>query len=254
MSQAQTVKQDLEGGGSFSISSPHLQYVLDALGRVVEEARFKVGDGLIKFREVDAAHVALCHGGVPLVEQDMDPMQVAIPVDTLKRVMKPVPLGEVEPIVFEVDGEWVTVVLPGDHRVEYKQFDTAAMTDPKIPNLDLDVALEVKANDFYEAVKRADNVGANDHIRVEYADEGLVVKCEGARLKHRSDIEVQDVIRARDDAVSLFSLDYIRSFTCAKGWQGTARIELGNDYPIPMKAQPGDATINYLMAPRIKSE
>lgn len=247
-----TTVQESDALGSFKISSPHLQYTVDAVKRLVNEARFKIEDGLLKVREVDAAHVAIVKGGAPITQHEGDDAELFVPMDAVKKALDPVPLGEVDPLEVRWTKHEVTLCLPGGHEFTYEQADTSGMADPNIPDLDLPNKLEFSSRDYWDAVRRANNIGS-DYCKFAFDDKLTMVADSPAGLEHRSTIEVKDHIRTGKATRSLYSTEYLRKFSCADAFQGDVTMELGQDYPTKLRMQPGDASFMFMLAPRIES-
>lgn len=253
MPQAETKTRAVEDAdGRFEISSPHIQYLIDAVGRFTDEARLQVEDGLLKLCEVDAAHVAVMEAGAPLVSHEGEDGELFLPVDIVKKALAPVPLGEVDPITFAWKDNRMTLGLPGGHEFSYDLLDTSGMTNPKVPDLDLPVELDVKSRLIWDAVRRVHNM-PTDHAEFLFEDTFTISSGnENAAAHHRSVIDVEEYVRTGDRARSLYSMAFLRPFTCADAFQGNVRMELGNDFPIKLHMTPGDAKVLFMLAPRVE--
>lgn len=238
---------------SCKVSSPNLQYLLDWVGRVCGEAKLVLGDGMLAYEAVDAAHVCLVKGSAPVVEQEGS-VEIGVDVDLLRGLLKPVPIASPEPFELTVYQAGETLVLEHD-RYEYEMslLDTSGMTDPKPPELDLPCRWEMSAKDWSNFLRRA--AKANDHLRLTGTPDGVVGQAEQDHLTvtHELDVDEHEFdLSGQDEVESIFSMDYLDSFRKSNAFQGTVRFELGDDIPIRWEARPGECVLKGMLAPRIE--
>jgi proliferating cell nuclear antigen len=134
--------------------------------------------------------------------------------------------------------------------------DTAGMSDPKVPNLNLPAKIRVRTEELRQGIRASESV--SDHIALIATPDGFEILSEGdadsVNLKLPKDM--LDELVCKEKARSLFPLDYFANMIKAISTAPTVTMYMGNDYPVRLEFDiaGGKGQVKYLLAPRIESE
>jgi proliferating cell nuclear antigen len=139
--------------------------------------------------------------------------------------------------------------------------DTAGMSDPKVPSLNLPAKVTVRADELRQGIRASESV--SDHIALIAGPDGFEIVSEGDTdtVSHKVPKELLEELSAKETVRSLFPLDYFSNMVKAIPFgspteKATVRLYLGSDYPVKMefKIAGGKGEVKYLLAPRIESD
>ncbi|WP_396276195.1 DNA polymerase sliding clamp [Haloarcula sp. 1CSR25-25] len=243
-----------------SIELSRLESVFKTVNRLVDEAKLRIGDDQIAIRAVDPANVGM-------VDLDMstrafqsyqaDPGVIGI---NLSRMVDVLSVGSSDDTVhldLDVASRKLTVTVDG---LEY----TLALIDPDsirqeptIPDLQLEGEIEMQASVLDRGVTASDMV--SDHMGLAYSRNGASIHADGDTDDVDLDLTSVDgveSIKASGEGDSLFSLDYLKKINQMIPKGETARIEIGDDFPIKIYFGVADshAEVETLLAPRIQAD
>jgi len=250
-----------------------LKTFLTQIGTMVDECKVVVRnhEGL-SVKAVDPAHVAMADisllltslvdlsckslNGEPFPESGQE---FGIDVDKFMSIAKRAAKNEVS-ILYRNDPKEAFETAFATEMRTMNAVDTAGMSDPKIPALNLPVTFRIPAKSLLEACKAAGEI--SDHIRLEAtfdADDRpkLVVTAEGDLDKYRAEFldsigQIEAVSRPWVKCASFFPLDYFEKMVKSVK-DSTLTVHMGNDYPIKFEWE--DVTKGtFLLAPRIESD
>ena len=139
------------------IKSEVLKEIVDVISALVDEAKFNIkGDGL-SLRAVDPAHVAMLD--VSLQKKAFDEYkakecELGIDIDKLKEVLKLGGPGDIFNIEHDDDKNRLILDV-GNITRRMALVDTAGMSDPKVPNLNLPAKLTVNTTELRKGLRAA---------------------------------------------------------------------------------------------------
>ncbi len=252
----------------FAFRAAPLRAFLAQVAQLADEAKVIANGEGWHIRAVDAAHVALIdvhltdavdvlerlHGAPQAITADV---AFGVDVEKLLALVKKAKKDDVVRIAAELpnalDRDELAVELGGMTRT-MAPIDTADLSDPRIPVLNLPAKVELAAADLLNAAKAAEDV--SDHVRLSVTGDGLTVRAEGdvdnVSIDFRQGENVEVQIQGPEDSYSsLFPLDYLTAFL--KTVKGEALVLcLGTDYPVRVDWD-GTTKGTYLCAPRIEA-
>src|SRR3989454_3647640 len=148
------------------------------------------------------------------------------------------------------------VVTVGNTTRRMAVVDTAGMSDPKVPSLNLPAKVVVRTDELRQAIRASESI--SDHIALKASPEGFEVVSEGDtdNVSHMVPKDLLEEIQAKEAVRSLFPLDYFSNMVKAISSAPTVTLYLGSDYPVKMefKIAGGKGEVRFLLAPRIESE
>ncbi len=240
------------------IRSEVLRELTDVISTLVDEAKFNLAPDSLTVRAVDPAHVAMVDLSVEkgaFEEYKADEGELGIDLDKIKEVLRLAKAGDVIQMDHDEDRNRL-VIHVGNITRQMSLVDTAGMSDPKVPNLDLPAKIVVRTEEVRQGIKASESV--SDHIALVAHADGFEMVSEGDADTVRLDLpkDLLDEIQCKEKVRSLFPLDYFSNMVKAIGGSSTVSIFLGNDYPVRMEfALAGDSgKATYLLAPRIESD
>jgi len=239
------------------VKSDVLKEVIDVVSTLVDEAKVTAGKDGLTVKAVDPAHVAMVdltldRGAFEAYKAD--DVELGLDMDKMKEVLKLSRAGEVLAIDHEEDKNRLTVHV-GNITRRMSLVDTAGMSDPKVPNLNLPAKVKVRTEELRQGIRASESV--SDHIALIATPDGFEILSEGdtdsANLKLPKDM--LDELVCKDKVRSLFPLDYFSNMVKAIGSAPTVTMYMGSDYPVRMEFDiaGGKGQVKYLLAPRIES-
>jgi len=148
------------------------------------------------------------------------------------------------------------VVTVGNTTRRMALVDTAGMSDPKVPSLNLPAKVVVRTDELRQAIRASESI--SDHIALKASPEGFEVVSEGDtdNVSHMVPKDLLEEIQAKEAVRSLFPLDYFSNMVKAISSAPNVTLYLGSDYPVKMefKIAGGKGEVKFLLAPRIESD
>jgi len=235
-----------------------LKEVVDVVSTLVDEAKFNVGKESVTVKAVDPAHVAMVDLSLDRSAFDAfkaDEGELGIDMDKMKEILRLARAGDVISLVHDEDKNRLVVTV-GNTTRRMSLVDTAGMSEPKVPSLNLPAKLSVRTDELRQAIRASESV--SDHIALKASNEGFEVVSEGDTdtVSHMVPKDMLEELQAKDAVRSLFPLDYFSNMVKAISSAPTVTLYLGTDYPVKMefKIAGGKGDVRYLLAPRIESE
>ena len=240
------------------VKSEILREVVDVVATLVDEAKGNLGKDGLSVKAVDPAHVAMVDLTLDrsaFEAYKADDVELGLDMDKMKEVLKLSRVGEVLAMEHEEDKNRL-VVHVGNITRRMSLVDTAGMSDPKVPNLNLPAKIKVRTEELRQGIRASESV--SDHIALVATPDGFELVSEGdtdsVNLKLPKDM--LDELVCKEKVRSLFPLDYFANMVKAIGSAQTVTMYMGNDYPVKMEFDiaGGKGQVKYLLAPRIESE
>lgn len=235
-----------------------LKELIDVVSTLVDEVKLNVGKTGIAVKAVDPAHVAMVDlslGKDAFEEYKGNESELGIDINKIREVLRLARSGEIISMDHDEDKNRL-VISVGNIVRRMSLVDTAGMSDPKVPNLELPAKLAVRTEELRRGIRASESV--SDHIALISSPDGFEMISEGdtdsVNLKLPKDL--LEEIDCKETVRSLFPLDYFSNMIKAVSSAEAITMYLGNDYPVRMefKIADGKGEVKYLLAPRIESE
>lgn len=240
------------------IKADKFREVIDVISALVDEAKFNIKSDGISLRAVDPAHVAMLDMMLQkkaFEEYKAKESELGVDIDKLRDVLKLAGPGDLFNIEHDEDKNRLILDV-GNITRRMALVDTAGMSDPKVPNLNLPAKLVVDANELRRGLRAAEAV--SDHVALIASPDGFEMVSEGdtdsVNLKLPKALLKE--LDCKENQRSLFSLDYFSTMIKAIGSAPEVTMYIGTDYPINLEFSiaEGNGQVKYLLAPRIESE
>lgn len=235
-----------------------LKEMVDVVSTLVDEAKLNVGKDSVTIKAVDPAHVAMVDLSLDrgaFESFKAEETELGLDMDKMKEILRLAKAGEVISIAHDEDKNRLVVTV-GNTTRRMSLVDTAGMSDPKVPSLNLPAKVIVRTDELRQAIRASESV--SDHIALKASPEGFEVVSEGDTdtVSHMVPKDLLEELSAKDAVRSLFPLDYFSNMVKAISTAPTVALYLGTDYPVRMefKIAGGKGDVRYLLAPRIESE
>ena len=235
-----------------------LKELVDVVSTLVDEAKLNVGKDSVTVKAVDPAHVAMVDLSLDrgaFESYKAEETELGLDMDKMKEILRLAKAGEVISIAHDEDKNRLVVTV-GNTTRRMSLVDTAGMSDPKVPSLNLPAKLVVRTDELRQAIRASESV--SDHIALKASPEGFEVVSEGDTdtVSHMVPKDLLEELQAKDAVRSLFPLDYFSNMVKAISSAPTVALYLGTDYPVRMefKIAAGKGEVKYLLAPRIESD
>src|SRR3990172_6196567 len=235
-----------------------LKEVVDVVSTLVDEVKFNVGKDAVSVKAVDPAHVAMVDLSLDRSAFDAykaDDGEIGVDMDKMKEILRLAKSGDVISMAHDEDKNRL-VVSVGNTTRRMALVDTAGMSDPKVPSLNLPAKLTIRTDELRQAIWASESI--SDHIALKASAEGFEVVAEGGTdtVSHTVPKDLLEELQAKDAVRSLFPLDYFSNMVKAISSAPNVTLYLGSDYPVKMefKIAAGKGDVKYLLAPRIESD
>ena len=235
-----------------------MKEIVDVISTLVDEAKVNIGKEGLTIKAVDPAHVAMVDLTLDrsaFESYRADEAELGLDMDKVKEILKLARAGEVISLAHDEDKNRL-VVHVGNTTRRMSLVDTAGMSDPKVPNLNLPAKIAVRAEELRQGIRASESV--SDHIALNVSPDGFEIVSEGDTdtVNHRVPKDLLEELSCKEPVRSLFPLDYFSNMVKAITSAPTVTLFLGNDYPVKMefKIAGGKGEVRYLLAPRIESD
>lgn len=235
-----------------------LKEVVDVVSTLVDEAKFNVAKDSISVKAVDPAHVAMVdlaldRGAFEAFKADEG--ELGIDMDKMKEILRLAKAGDTIAMFHDEDKNRLVVAV-GNTTRRMALVDTAGMSDPKVPSLNLPAKLIVRTDELRQGIRASESI--SDHIALRASPAGFEIVSEGDtdNVSHVVPKELLEELQCKDAVRSLFPLDYFSNMVKSISTAQTVTLYLGSDYPVKIefKIAGGKGDVRYLLAPRIESE
>jgi len=235
-----------------------LKEIVDVVSTLVDEVKFNVGKDAVVVKAVDPAHVAMVDLSLDRSAFDAykaDDGEIGVDMDKMKEILRLAKSGDVISMAHDEDKNRL-VVSVGNTTRRMALVDTAGMSDPKVPSLNLPAKLTIRTDELRQGIRASESI--SDHIALKASNSGFEIASEGDtdNVSHVVPKELLEDLQVKDSVRSLFPLDYFSNMVKSIGTATTVTLYLGSDYPVKMefKIAGGKGEVRYLLAPRIESD
>ncbi len=240
------------------IKADVLRDVITVVGTLVEEVKLNLSSEGISLRAVDPAHVAMVELNLragAFEELKASSCELGVDIEKFREILKLARAGSVIRLNHDEDKNKLVVSLENLTR-RMSLVDTAGMSDPKVPNVNLPARVAIKTEELSQGIRASESI--SDHIALIATPEYFELSAEGetdsVSLKLPKDL--LEALETKDTVKSLFSLDYFSNMIKSAGAAPTVNLNLGTDYPVRIEFDiaGGEGHVKYLLAPRIENE
>jgi len=235
-----------------------LREVVDVVSTLVDEAKINIARDSTGVKAVDPAHVAMVELSLERSAFDAykaEEGELGLDMDKMKEILRLAKAGDTISLVHDEDKNRLVVTV-GNTTRRMALVDTAGMSDPKVPSLNLPAKLTVRTDELRQGIRASESI--SDHIALRASTAGFEIVSEGDTdtVSHVVPKELLEELQCKDSVRSLFPLDYFSNMVKAISSASTVTIYLGNDYPVKLEFRiaGGKGDVRYLLAPRIESE
>ena len=235
-----------------------LKEVVDVIATLVDEAKFNAGKDALVVKAVDPAHVAMVdlsldRGAFEAYKADEG--ELGVDMDKMKEILRLAKAGETIALRHDEDKNRLVVTV-GNTTRRMALVDTAGMSDPKVPSLNLPAKVVVRTDELRQAIRASESI--SDHIALKASPEGFEIVSEGDtdNVSHMVPKDLLEELQVKEAVRSLFPLDYFSNMVKAISSAPNVTLYLGSDYPVKLefKIAGGKGEVKYLLAPRIESD
>jgi len=235
-----------------------LKAVTKAMVALVSEARFHFLENGLHSRAVDPANVAMVIVDAPsdsfeVYKVDNSPT-IGVDINRIYDISKSIKSGEL--VELKTVDESTLKIKFGSVEYSVALIDPSAIRkEPKVPQLELPAKIVLNAGEFKKAIVAADKI--SDHVVFRTNEDGFYIEAEGDVDKitfYMSDAELIEF--NKQEARSMFSIEYLKEFTKIAGSGDLLTIYLGINYPVRLQfdVANGKVKVEYILAPRIEAE
>ncbi|HEY4705271.1 MAG TPA: DNA polymerase sliding clamp, partial [Thermoplasmata archaeon] len=206
-----------------------LKEVVDVISTLVDEAKFNVTKDGVSVKAVDPAHVAMVDLSLDrgaFEAYRADECELGIDMDKVKEVLRLAKAGDTITMTHEEDKNRL-VLNVGNTTRRMSLVDTAGMSDPKVPSLNLPARVTIRTEELRQGIRASESV--SDHIALIVGPDGFEIVSEGDTdtVSHKVPKDLLEDLQAKEVVRSLFPLDYFSNMVKAISTAGSVKLHLG---------------------------
>lgn len=236
-----------------------LKSSIDAISNMIDEAGVNVGDDGMRLRAMDPAHVALVD--FELGKEAFDKFEVkgslvlGLDLDRLNTILKRAGGSDSISLALDEEANALRIRLENTSRRTFNlPLIEVGEEELKVPSLDFPCMVELSPGILSEAIKDAEII--SDHVTLQVDKDNFYVTAKGdlgnVEVKVSKDEAVQ--FEAKQNARSMFSIEYLKDMVKAGDIATTVRLYLGENIPVKMDYLAPNVRLSFLLAPRIESD
>ncbi len=239
------------------IKAEILRDLVEIVQTIVDEVKINVDEDGLSLKAVDPAHVAMVDLHLStnaFVNYKAEETELGVTLNKIDQFLRLSSPSDM--IILEHDDDDNRLVLKVNNITQKMPLlDTAGMTDPSVPQLDLPICVKLLGKHLQTGVKASQNIA--DHIAISAGPDGFEIFSEEDEDSVSLVLSKEEVeeIDASESVRSLFALDYFSNMIKSVDSNTIVELDLGRDYPIKVKFEfaDGDGKVMFLLAPRIES-
>ena len=244
--------------GLVLVDAKALREFLSQVEALADECKVHMTRDGWNVKQVDPAHVAMVELSLERSAFDAykaEEGELGLDMDKMKEILRLAKAGDTISLAHDEDKNRLVVTV-GNTTRRMSLVDTAGMSDPKVPSLNLPAKLTVRTDELRQGIRASESI--SDHIALRASTSGFEIVSEGDTdtVSHIVPKELLEDLQCKDSVRSLFPLDYFSNMVKAISSASTVTIYLGTDYPVKLEFRiaGGKGDVKYLLAPRIESE
>jgi len=127
---------------------------------------------------------------------------------------------------------------------------------PPISQLDFPASATLDSSIISQGISDADIIA--DSVIIKLTPEGFSMNAEGDSSKTKldigKDVDVLSELNVKEDVQARYPLDYLKKIIKASRLADTAKIQMGNDYPMKIEFKGEGVSMSMVIAPRVSEE
>ncbi|MFW6040877.1 MAG: proliferating cell nuclear antigen (pcna) [Thermoplasmatota archaeon] len=240
------------------IKSNILKDLVEIVETIVDEAKINIDKDGVSLKAVDPAHVAMVDltlNKKAFESYKAEKTELGLNLSKIDQFLRL--SGSDEIVILDHQEDENRLIMEVDNITQKMPLlDTAGMTDPNVPQLDLPITLKLEGRHLLKGVKASQNI--SDHISIMAGPEGFEIFSEEDQDMVRLSLTKDELIElnAQEQVRSLFALDYFSNMIKCVSSNTTIDVSLGSDYPVKLEFDfaDGNGHVVFLLAPRIETE
>ncbi len=195
------------------IKSEVLKQLVEIVGTIVDEVKINLDEEGLSLKAVDPAHVAMVDLSLnkdAFESYEAEQTEIGLNLNKVEQFLKLSGTGDIIELDHDEEENRLTMKTNSITR-KMALLDTAGMTDPNVPSLDLPLNLKIKGKHLLNGVKASENI--SDHISITANPDGFEIFSEEDEDTVRLSLGEDDLeeLNANEEVRSLFALDYFSS-------------------------------------------
>ncbi len=247
------MKLVLEKAGDFQKS-------IEAIAVLIDEAEFLIDENGLALKATDPSQISMVDFVLEkkaFKEFDVkDKVKIGLDLDYLKQIMSRAKADDELTLELDESNTMLNVRFNGASSRKFNlpliDISSADLPNPKI---EFDVEIKMLASVLQGALKDASLVSS--HVSIGVIEGKFIVKADSSKgnLDSVTEKDKKNLIElnAKQDAVSMFPLDYLQDMLKTAQSSTEIEVKLKGNAPIEISYGIGPARIKYFLAPRIES-
>jgi|Deesub1362B_J571_1020462.scaffolds.fasta_scaffold00217_8 proliferating cell nuclear antigen len=236
-----------------------LKSVVDAISKIVDEAKIVMSPEGLSLRAMDPAHVALVDlrlDSTAFDEYDIHKTyELGVDLYRLDTILKRAGSGDIVELSTSEDGSALRITI---HKTATRRFDIPLIDvreeDIHLPQLEFLAVMEIDPKILSEGIKDADLF--SDNVILSCDAENLYISAEGelGNVEVKLSKEQAVSFNVTGPCRSMFSIEYLKDMIKVADIASTVDIHFGNDMPLKLDFLATGVRLSFLLAPRIEGK
>lgn len=234
-----------------------LKHSIEAISQLITETTLDLKKDGIELVAMDSANVSLVDfkvGTQAFETYKIDKgTTVGVSMEDLTQILKRVKPTESLELSLNDTENRLELVLAGKRRFNIPLLDLGENSTRR-PSLQFSTEIELKTSTLEEGLADAEIV--SDAIILEANKDKLLMRAQGDGRKVESEAGKDELvsIRSKEYVKSMFPLDYMKKMMKGGKLSETAKLSIGNDYPLLLEFNGDAVRLSFILAPRIEND
>ncbi len=234
-----------------------LKHSIEAVSQLITETTLDLKKDGLELIAMDSANVSLVEfklGTQAFESYKVDKStSVGVSMEDLTQILKRVKPTESVEISLNDNQNRLELVLAGKRKFDIPLLDLGESSTRR-PSLQFPTEVEMKTELLEEGLSDAEIV--SDAIILEANKDKFLMRAVGDGRKVESELGKDELvgIKSKEYVKSMFPLDYLKKMMKGAKLSETAKLSIGNDYPLHLEFNGTGAKLSFILAPRIEND
>ena len=221
---------------------------LEAISSFIPEGNFRFSDKGVSFRAIDPSQVVLVDYFVDKTAFDkyaIEPNYVGVDIVEFNKIIQRASTNDKMSLDL-LDAE-IKLIFESDLKRNFRlPLIDVSGDEAKIPQVDYETKIEVKASSLKEMLKDAALFGSSVVVKVK--DKGFFIEARGSQGTMDSESGKMAKVIGKGDVTAKFSLNFFQNIVKEADNDKNVLIELKSDSPMKVSFPIGDSKIIFYLA------
>jgi proliferating cell nuclear antigen len=221
---------------------------LEAISSFIPEGNFRFAEKGVSFKAIDPSQVVLVDYFVDkkvFDKYDIEPNYVGVDIVEFNKIIQRI--NNNDKLSMDVLDAEMKIVFESDLKRNFRlPLIDVSEEEAKIPQIEYETKIEIKAASLKEMLKDAALFGSSVVVRVK--DKGFFIEARGSQGTMDSESGKMAKVNGKDDVTAKFSLNFFQNIVKEANNDKDITIELRSDSPMKVSFSIGESNIVFYLA------